>query len=178
MIQTSVSEWKNLLPWLSSLLLMLYLPLNPSLPISCRTSFLSWLTFRKHGLEHLSEQHDVTLDTRFPNPDVERLGEVCCWLYPDNQRLGGLPPRLQRADILPAPICIEVPGLPEEPAGSHSQHNATHPERLLLQTETNWSCQEHQNRESHHQLHSSNCWLLPQRNCFQLYVLILRESCP
>ena len=46
-------------------------------------------------------------------------------------------PRLQRADILPAPICMEVPGLPEEPAGSHSQHNATHPERLLLQTETN-----------------------------------------
>ena len=41
------------------------------------------------------------------------------------------------ADILPAPICMEVPGLPEEPAGSHSQHNATHPERLLLQTETN-----------------------------------------
>ena len=76
------------------------------------------------------------LDTRFPNPDVERLGEVCCWLYPDNQRLGGLPPRLQRADIVPAPICMEVPGLPEEPAGSHGQHNATHPERLLLQTET------------------------------------------
>ena len=59
MIQTSVSEWKNLLPWLSSLLLMLYLPLNPSLPISCRTSFLFWLTLRKHGLEHLSEQHDA-----------------------------------------------------------------------------------------------------------------------
>ena len=50
---------------------------------------------------------------------------------------------------------------------AHSQHNATHPQRLLLQTKTNWSCQEHQNRESHHQLHSSNCWLLPQRNCFQ-----------
>ena len=54
----------------------------------------------------------------------ERLGEVCYWLYPYNKRLGGLPPRLQRADILPAPICMEVP---EEPAGSHNQHDATQP---------------------------------------------------
>ena len=70
---------------------------------------------------------NTTLDTRLPDPGVERLGEVCCWLYPYNKRLGGLQPRLQRADILPAPICMEVPGLPGEPAGSHSQHDTTHP---------------------------------------------------
>ena len=41
------------------------------------------------------------------------------------KRLGSLPPRLQRADILPSPIYMEVPGLPEEPAGSHSQHGSS-----------------------------------------------------
>ena len=48
-----------LLPWPSFLLLTTYLPLSPSPPSSCRTSFLSWLTSRKHGLEHPLEQHDA-----------------------------------------------------------------------------------------------------------------------
>ena len=48
-----------LLPWPSFLLLTAYLPLSLSPPSSCRTSFLSWLTSRKHGLEHPLEQHDA-----------------------------------------------------------------------------------------------------------------------
>ena len=35
------------------------LGLSPSPPSSCRTSFLSWLTSRKHGLEHPFEQHNA-----------------------------------------------------------------------------------------------------------------------
>ena len=78
--------------------------LQDELPLLAYFENMDWNTCRSN----------TTLDTRVPNP------EVCCCLYPDNQRLRGLPPRFQRADILPAPICMEVPGLPEEPAGSHS----------------------------------------------------------
>ena len=144
--------------WITTWRVWVWVPLHPVL--AGRASSLGLL---QENMDWNTRLSNTTLDTRLPDPDVER-----CWLYPYIKRLGGLPPRLQPADFLPAPICMEVPGLPEEPACSHSQHDATHPEGLLLPTETNWSYQEHQDRESHYQLHSSNCWLLPQRKCFQL----------
>ena len=154
-----------LLPCSSFLLLTAYLPLSPSPPSSCRTSFLSGLL--RENTDWNTRWSNTTLDTRLTDPGVERLGEVCCWLYPYNKRLGGLPPLTPSTRWCPA--STHLYGSSWTPWGT-SRLTANTMQRIQR------GCSfRPRPTEAANQLHSSNCWLLPQRNCFQLYVLILRE---